>query len=87
MKLEITYDSLVYTAIITKEAMKYNRFSYGFQLIRSDGCVEYKETYSFYKYSCNLSCRLQHYKNFKRNIFISKDCTPKIFRPDSVLDE
>lgn len=45
---------------------------YRFFLKNSDGEYSYY-FFTLHKYSCRLSCRLQHYKEFKKLVF--RECT------------
>ena len=64
MLLQIKSNSKVYLAKVKKEN---NNFI--FILRRKNSLIEHCEEHYFQKFSCSLTCRLRHYKEFKERIF------------------
>ncbi len=64
MKLKINYNGKNFLAEVKK-----GKYSYKFELLRVNDLFIWKETYGFQYFSCSISCRLKHYKDFKNRIF------------------
>lgn len=75
MKLNISYNGVIYEAYVKKE-----KYSYIFRLQRCGGFIDYYEPFGFGRFKCSIQCRLKHYKDFKKRIF-NGNSTSKKFKP------
>ncbi len=64
MLLKIKFKGKSYLANVKKE-----KFTFDFKLERYNSLYSWYEIHGFQKFSCSLTCRLRHYKEFKARVF------------------
>ena len=53
---------------------------YYFTFVRPNYYFEKEDTKSFKKFRCSINCRLQHYKDFKKQLFLYDDYNGQTYK-------